>query len=359
VDWRRLRITGVSPVRKIVPGTGGTPVTREEETAAKGTPMPVDLTLEHADVCDTPADLLLLKYARARYGADDKVAARLLKHGLCTEAQISPNVGEYALVETRGAIAAKHVLFIGTARLGQFRYKEMRSFARQALDVIRRENIPANTLATTVHGTGYGLDPEEALQSLVFGFQQGLADGPVDGLEKITFVERNDRLADQLRRALATLPPRLFSAASPPKPSDPPVAAVPKPPPDKKRVFVAMAFSDEFEDVYQFGIYDVVRRCGLVCERIDETVLAGNIVEQIQDGIRAADFVIADLSGERPNVYLEVGYAWGIDRRVILLARENTRLHFDLSQHRCIFYKTIKQLARDLEQTVRKMTEAP
>jgi hypothetical protein len=322
--------------------------------------MAVELTLEHADVCDTPADLLLLKYAQGRFGADEKVAERLLKHGACAEAQISPKCGEAAVVETRGTIAAKRVMFLGTARLTKFRYREMRQFARQALDVIRRDALPVKTLTTTVHGTGYGLDPEEALQSLVFGFQQGLADGPVDGLEKITFVERSGRLADQLRRGLATLPPRLVSAASPPKPSDPPVPAVEKPA-DKKRVFVAMAFSDEFEDVYQFGIYDVIRRCGLVCERIDETVLAGNIVDQIVDGIRGADFVIADLSGERPNVYLEVGFAWGIQRKVILLARENTRLHFDLSQHRCIFYKTIKQLARDLEETVRRMItrEAP
>src|SRR4051812_35938991 len=207
--------------------------------------MAVELALEHADVIDTPADLLLLKYAQARYGADEKVAAALLKHGVCSDAQISPQTGDAIVIDTRGAIAAKRVMFIGTPKLTRFRYREMRAFARQALDVIRREALPVRTLTTTVHGTGYGLDPEEALQSLVFGFQQGLADGPVDGLERITFVERSGRLADQLRRGLGTLPPRLVSAASPPRPSDPPTPAVPKPP-DKRRVFVAMAFSDEF-----------------------------------------------------------------------------------------------------------------
>jgi len=49
-------------------------------------------------------------------------------------------------------------------------------------------------------------------------------------------------------------------------------------------------------------LYDVVRRCGYVCERVDEAALSGSIVDQITDGIRNAELVIADLSGERPSV---------------------------------------------------------
>jgi nucleoside 2-deoxyribosyltransferase len=73
------------------------------------------------------------------------------------------------------------------------------------------------------------------------------------------------------------------------------------------------------------------------------------------EGIKNADFVIADLTLERPNVYLEVGYAWGLQRPVILLAREGQRLHFDLSHHKCLFYKTIGKLADSLEKTITEM----
>ena len=66
-------------------------------------------------------------------------------------------------------------------------------------------------------------------------------------------------------------------------------------------------------------------------------------------GIRDATFVVADLTMERPNVYLEVGYAWGMNRPMILVAREGQRLHFDLSHHKCMFYTTIGcNLARRL-----------
>ena len=70
------------------------------------------------------------------------------------------------------------------------------------------------------------------------------------------------------------------------------------------------------------------------------------------DGIRNSQFVIADLTLEKPNVYREVGYAWGAKKPVILLAREGQRLHFDLSHHKCLFYKTIGKLAEALEKTV-------
>ena len=98
-----------------------------------------------------------------------------------------------------------------------------------------------------------------------------------------------------------------------------------------------MPFQEDFEDVYQFGIYAAVRRCGYVCEKVDESVYTGSIVERITEGIRNSEFIIADLTHEKPNVYLEVGYAWGLNRPVIMIAREGHRLHFDLAHHKCLF----------------------
>jgi hypothetical protein len=46
-----------------------------------------------------------------------------------------------------------------------------------------------------------------------------------------------------------------------------------------------MPFADEFEDVYQFGIYSTIRRCGYICG-VDESVFAGNIVDRIMEGIK-------------------------------------------------------------------------
>jgi hypothetical protein len=125
---------------------------------------------------------------------------------------------------------------------------------------------------------------------------------------------------------------------------------------DKPHIFVAMPYAEEFQDVYEFGIYGPVRRCGYICEKVDETSFTGDILHRIKQKIESAKIVIADLSGSRPNVYLEVGYAWGHGVPVVFLSKEGEPLHFDVQTHRCIYYKTIGQLARDLERFLRQIS---
>lgn len=313
--------------------------------------MKLHVSVIHDDITGVAADLLLLKHAQAFYGADEAVARRLTQQGVCREEQLTPDDGQAVLLETDGAIAAARVLFLGTPRLGKFRYREMQLFARRAMETIARRRVPVKTLATTVHGAGYGLDIEESLRSLILGFQQGLVVSPPPGLEQILFVESNPRRYETLRALLDDVDLVTPEAAAAPAPGRPP-----EPEPGKKKcVFVAMPFSEEFEDVYQFGIYGAVRRCGYVCEKVDESVFAGSIVDRIMEGIRGAEFVIADLTSERPNVYLEVGFAWGLGRPVILVAKEGERLHFDLSHHKCLFYRRIGKLAESLEKTILDM----
>ncbi|MCA9130202.1 MAG: hypothetical protein KDB22_24110 [Planctomycetales bacterium] len=323
--------------------------------------MPIEISVQCADVANVPADLLLLKHSQNFYGADQAIAARLTERGLCWELDISPATGEHVLIESGAAIAASQTLFIGTPRLREFRYREMKQFARRAIELIGENRLPVSTLTTTVHGAGYGLDVAESLRALIFGFQQGLATTPLPKLSKIIFVERLARRCEQLQALLEDV--EIVSAAHvSPGQSDSATSATlnvgATPAAEtatKKSVFVAMPFVDEFEDVYQFGIYSTIRRCGYICEKVDESLFAGSIIDRIMDGINGAEFIVADLTLEKPNVYLEVGYAWGMNKPVILIAREGQRLHFDLSHHKCIFYKTIGRLADALEKSVLDM----
>ena len=110
-----------------------------------------------------------------------------------------------------------------------------------------------------------------------------------------------------------------------------------------------MPFAEEFQDVYEFGIYGPARKCGYICERVDDASFAGDILQAIRTRIETASLVVAELTGARPNVYLEVGYAWGKGIPVVFVAKQGEPLHFDVQTHRCIYYRTIGQLARDLE----------
>jgi hypothetical protein len=318
--------------------------------------MTVDYRVELGDVRHVTADLLVLKFAQAFFGADELVADILVSRGVCAREAIVPAPGRVAIIDTSplgGAIGPKRVAFIGVPSLRDFRYREMRDFARHAIEIAAKEASPVRSLVATVHGAGYGLDVEESLQAMVFGFQLGLAAHKPAALEKIVFVEKNERRVDRLEGALRALGPIHAGGAAPLSLASPAVVAPPSH--DKKTAFVAMPFTEEHEDVYEFGIYAPIRRCGYACERVDVATFTGDITSRIKEGINNARFVVADLTGERPNVYLEVGYAWGLGKPVILLARDGQKLHFDLAHHKCIFYKTIGKLSADVERLVREL----
>jgi nucleoside 2-deoxyribosyltransferase len=71
--------------------------------------------------------------------------------------------------------------------------------------------------------------------------------------------------------------------------------------------------------------------------------------------IETASVVIAELTGANPNVYLEVGYAWGKKRPTILLAKEEQELLFDIRGQKCLKYNSIKNLEEMLEKELKEL----
>ncbi|MEJ2680186.1 MAG: hypothetical protein P8144_01560 [Gammaproteobacteria bacterium] len=116
----------------------------------------------------------------------------------------------------------------------------------------------------------------------------------------------------------------------------------------KPHVFVAMPFLAEMDDIYHYGIQGAVNTAGLLCERADLSVFTGDVMGWVKARIASAKLVIADLSSANPNVYLEVGYAWGCRVPTVLLVKETNDLKFDVKGQRYIAYKSIKQLEESL-----------
>src|SRR6185312_4805975 len=99
----------------------------------------------------------------------------------------------------------------------------------------------------------------------------------------------------------------------------------------------------ELDDVCEV-IKDVCRRFGVTAVRADDVEHSDQITELVLSRIASSEFIIADLTGERPNVYYEVGYAQAVGKRPILIRRLDTRIHFDLSVHNVRSYKNMTQL---------------
>jgi hypothetical protein len=123
-------------------------------------------------------------------------------------------------------------------------------------------------------------------------------------------------------------------------------------------VFVAMSFSgQEMDDVYS-AIRDECTKLGLKPIRVDESVGSGFVIQEIKDLIEKAEFLIFDLSKERPNVYYELGYAHGVGNEaedILLLAKDGTTLHFDIAPLRVHFYNSIEHLRTMLNSSLREM----
>ena len=112
------------------------------------------------------ADVLALKYAEALYGVDGAVFNQLEEHGLQPRL---PKLADFTFHDTKGYIAAKHVLFVGVKTLREFGYNEIREFARKVLVYLAGEAPNVRHLALTIHGPGYGLDEIEAFESELAG----------------------------------------------------------------------------------------------------------------------------------------------------------------------------------------------
>lgn len=112
-------------------------------------------------------------------------------------------------------------------------------------------------------------------------------------------------------------------------------------------VFVIMAFSGEgMQDVYS-AIKDECHKLHLNAQRVDENIGSGLIIGEITESIENAEFIICDLTYERPNVYYELGYAHGVGNEgadILLIAKEGTTLHFDIAPFRVQYYRSTEHL---------------
>ena len=315
--------------------------------------MAASIEVVNGDVLTTTCDVLILGRT-GFYGADLAVAHALNLRSSWVE--LGPC--QRLLVPTRESFPARRSSLCGVGELWDFGYTEIRSFAAQAMEALATTDAERETLAMTMHGVGYGLDEREAFTAQVAGLLEHLTSATSSDVpQRILIVERDARRSQRLRTLLRQLllesgfnRPRTLTGGTRASLPDAGVRSD-----QKKHVFVAMPYDDEMEDIYEFGVREPLNQAGCLCERCDHDIFTGDILERIKSRIATASLVVADVTGSNPNVYLEVGYAWGKETPTLLVAREGEELKFDVKTHKCIYYKNISHLRKQLMQYISGM----
>ena len=125
---------------------------------------------------------------------------------------------------------------------------------------------------------------------------------------------------------------------------------------EKGFIFIIMPMVDEnspkkkAEDIWNVftTIREAANRAGFRAERVDNIRGSVSIDNKIYEYIEKAEVIIADLSYERPNCYFELGYAKALGKDMIIIAREGTKIHFDVEHQDHIKFSSAQKLGQEL-----------
>lgn len=108
-----------------------------------------------------------------------------------------------------------------------------------------------------------------------------------------------------------------------------------------KNCFVIQRFDGgKFDKRYQEIFKEAIERASLTPIRADEVLGTKPIIETIESHIASCDAVLADISENNENVFLELGYALAENKPCVIICDKEIRkdLPFDIRHRPVIFY---------------------
>ena len=320
----------------------------------------IALHVATGDILTFDADVVAFKHAEEFFGAD-KSAARALEHAGLNVRDFQPAEGDVALIDTHHALAAPRALFVGVPGPSRLRYSSIRRMAFLVLQTLRLRLPATEHVAMTIHGPGFGLDEVEALLSQVAGFVEALRSGEAPpSLRQITIIDRSPDRVEQICEALSaheeeigaslasesdhTWSLRIASGGTGGAATLSDSVLLDRAPDDQQHIFVALPFDDPMKDLFRYGIQKPAREAGFLCEHFADQPFIGDVLDNIKQKIQTSRVVIGVMTGDNPNVFLEIGYSWGVGRPTILVYQDGGPAPFDVRGQRQIRYASIGDL---------------
>jgi len=123
------------------------------------------------------------------------------------------------------------------------------------------------------------------------------------------------------------------------------------------KAFVIMPFKSPFNELYEKIIKKVCNDSNIEVKRGDEIISTSIVMQDIIQDINYSNFLIAEVSEANPNVYYELGYAHALKKSIILLAKKGTKIPFDISHYRIIYYDDNLIFKDELEKKLKSYLE--
>ncbi len=125
--------------------------------------------------------------------------------------------------------------------------------------------------------------------------------------------------------------------------------------------FVLMPFNEQHKVLFDGVIKPSLGKLKIQCMKGDDIKTPGVILGQIWKYIQKAEFVIADISGQNPNVFYELALCDAIWKRVLIITQTIDEIPFDLRHLRVIEYKIdtngFQKLGTDINYAIKEMRE--
>lgn len=225
------------------------------------------------------------------------------------------------------------------------RSAESRRYLNENATAVRREILEAGCLQTLT------ISPPPMIGGLVMQHVD-----PFDMMFSAPYgMNLHPPIKDMIERAIGVL--KEWEETGGPPASDQP--AINESAVQSGFVFIAMPMAEGnalYEDVHD-TIKATAESCGLSAERVDDVESNERITDRVLESIRRAEFVVADLTDARPNVFYEAGYAQGLGKTPIYIAQASTAPEFDLKDYPIIFFRNMRDLREKLDKRLRAIAE--
>jgi hypothetical protein len=319
---------------------------------------PIHFEILYANAAEFACDALIMKTASGSSGLERQIANQLGKQGSALRFDDFKNTGDYRLVKSGHAIAAKNSLFVRTVSVYEFSYRHVREFFANALRILATDAPDTEHIAMTVQGinTVLRLDEGESLLAQIAGLVDAIKAGHCPkNLKRISIIDRNK---NRIGRLQSTVSPYFEEVDYASRAEGDAWAyelqfskqeAVESPDAGREVIkpfaFVLLPHQEELEDIFYYGIQRPIHAMGLLCERNADNEETSQDLNGMLQRIGLSRAFICDVSEKNPEIYLQLGYAMGKGIPTALISRQTNPDFAD-----AIAYQKIWELEERLSQ---------